>query len=161
MGGMTDISLRPEVEEDFKFIEELVFAVREREAGFRGLILSERTNLLKEQARLQIEHYRRVYPRAHFMIIEADEKAIGRYYVHHAEDHLLIVELSILPSFQGYGIGRQLIKSVQAEAMRTGLPIRLSVEIGNPAISFYEGMGFEQVRTEQSHHAMVWRSSGK
>ncbi|MCX8238435.1 MAG: GNAT family N-acetyltransferase [Akkermansiaceae bacterium] len=69
-------------------------------------------------------------------------------------DHLLIVELSILPDFQGHGSGRQLIKSAQAEAMRTKVPVRLSVEIGNPAMSFYEGLGF--VRKKQRQPTMVW-----
>ncbi len=133
-----------------------MIAVREGEAGFRDLLPSERTRLLKEQARLQITHYRKVYPAAHFMIIEAAGRPVGRYYVHQALDHLLIVELSILPAFQGHGIGRQLIKSAQAEAIRTKIPVRLSVEVGNPAISFYEGLGFVRTKTEASHHAMGW-----
>ncbi|MFT6864747.1 MAG: ribosomal protein S18 acetylase RimI-like enzyme [Akkermansiaceae bacterium] len=161
MLGEAEVSLRPETPEDFSFLEELVFAVREGEAGFRELLLSERIALLKEQTRLQVHHYRKVYPNAHFMLIEAEGKPVGRYYVHQALDHLLIVELSILPAFQGHGIGRQLIKSAQAEAIRTKVPVRLSVEMENPAMLFYEGLGFVRTKTEASHQAMVWMPPGE
>jgi|MEHZ01.3.fsa_nt_MEHZ010861193.1_3 ribosomal protein S18 acetylase RimI-like enzyme len=156
MWKKAEVSLRPEISEDIPFLEELVFTIREGEPGFRDLALTERTTLLKEQACLQRAHYRKVYPAAHFMIVEADGRPIGRYYVYQASDHLLIVELSITPAFQGHGIGSQLMKSSLAEAMRTKMPVRLSVEIGNPAISFYEGLGFVWERTEASHHGMVW-----
>lgn len=157
MWQSAEVSLRPETPDDASFLEELVFAVREEEPGFRELPLDERSALLKEQARFQASHYRRVYPTAHFLIIEAGGNPVGRYYIYQAPDHLLVVELSILPDFQGLGIGRELLKSVQAEAVRTKMPVRLSVEVGNPAMSFYEGMGFVREKTEASHHGMVWR----
>ena len=87
------------------------------------------------------------------------EAIVGRFCVSQANDHLLVVDLSILPDFQGQGIGLQLIKSVQVEATRTNLPVKLSVELGNPARSFYEKLGFVIRNTGETHHALVWKPS--
>ncbi|MFT6241520.1 MAG: ribosomal protein S18 acetylase RimI-like enzyme [Akkermansiaceae bacterium] len=36
------------------------------------------------------------------------------------------------------------------------LTIVLSVEIGNPALGFYEKLGFTIQKTGASHHTMMW-----
>jgi len=159
MSQSAEVSLRPEVEEDWPFIEELVFATRENEPGFNGLLLGERTSLLKEQARLQAAHYRKQFPSAHFLIIEVGGQRAGRYYLNQVADHFHVVELSILPEYQGHGIGHQLMKSIQAEAVRVNLPVRLRVAKGNPARSFYEKLGFMIRNTGETHHALVWKPS--
>lgn len=154
--SQTQISLRPETADDFEFIKELVIAIRESEPGFCLLLAGERTRILEEQADLQRRHYQKVYPSAHFTIIEANGKPIGRYYVHQASDHFLVVELSLLPNFQRFGIGAQLIRSTQAEAIRVGKPVRLSVQLGNPATSFYQKLSFQTGAKTATHQTLIW-----
>lgn len=159
MSRTSRVSLRPETQNDLDFLRDLVFAVRETEPGFRALDLSERTRLLAEQFQLQHRDYHLRFPNAHFLIIEADQKPIGRFYLNHDIDHILIVELSILPAFQNFGIGTQLLKTVIAEATRTQIPIHLSVVIGNPAENFYRALQFKPVKSTGSHIEMTWTPS--
>jgi GNAT superfamily N-acetyltransferase len=156
MWKLAEVSLRPESAEDASFIDELVIAVRETEPGFRDLPVEERTRLLIEQSQLQQADYRRKFPQAHFLVIVASGKLVGRFYVNHTSNHIRVVELSILPDYQGHGIGIQLMKSVLAEGTRTGLPVRLSMAIGNPVLSFYDKLGFGVVAKTDSHHGMEW-----
>ncbi len=156
MWQSAEVSLRPEVEEDWPFVEELVFATRENEPGFSGLPLGERTSLLKEQARLQATHYRKQFSSAHFLIIEVGGRRAGRYYLNQAADHFHVIELSILPEYQKHGIGHQLMKSAQAEAIRMNLPVRLRVARGNPARKFYQGLGFKITGTGETHDSLEW-----
>ena len=93
MWKLAEVSLRPETPEDGSFVEELIFAVREGEPGFRDLPVDERTPLLKEQARLQSADYRRKFPHAHYLIIVASGHPVGRFYIDHTPDHLRIVDL--------------------------------------------------------------------
>ena len=108
MGKLAEISLRPESAEDAPFIDELVIAVSEMERGFRDLPVDERTRLLVEQSRLQQADYRRKFPQAHFLVIVVSGKLVGRFYVNHTTNHTRVVELSVLPDYQGHGIGHQL-----------------------------------------------------
>ncbi|MDB4412531.1 GNAT family N-acetyltransferase [bacterium] len=158
MWQLANVSLRPEAESDSTFVEELVIAIREGEPGFRDLPAEERTSLLKEQVRLQSADYRRKFPQAHFLIIMASGHPVGRFYIDHTPDRLRIVDLSILPDYQGHGIGHQLMKSVLAEGTRTSLPVRLSVMIGNPALDFYLKLGFVTIDKLESHLRMEWVS---
>lgn len=159
MWTSAEISLRAETEDDASFLEELVIAVRETELGYRELPVAERNHLLKEQNRLQLTHYRKNYPTAFFLIVEADSKPVGRLYLDHQAERIHIVELSLLPDFQGHGIGHQLLKNVQAEATRTQVPITLSVAHGNPAQSFYERLGFQSSGSTDTHLKMKWTAN--
>lgn len=156
MWAAAEISLRAESEDDASFLEELVIAVRENEIGYRELTVDERNRLLKEQNRLQLAHYRKHYPTAFFLIVEANSKPIGRLYLDHQADRIHVVELSLLPDFQGHGIGHQLLKNIQAEATRTQLAVTLSVGIGSPAQSFYDRLGFQVTGTTDTHFKMKW-----
>ena len=158
MAGSTSISARPQTPADADFIEDLVIAVRENELGYRELPPTERNKLLREQNHLQLAHYLRVYPQAHYSIIEADKKPIGRLYVDQSPTHIHIVELSILPDFQGHGIGKTYVESIMAESIRTKVPITLSVTKDNSALRFYEKLGFQTRKvTSPTHHVMYWK----
>lgn len=156
MWTSAEISLRAEIEDDASFLEELVIAVRESELGYRELPVEERNRLLKEQNRLQLVHYRKRFPTAFFLIVEANGKHIGRLYLDHKIDGIHVIELSLLPDYQGHGIGHQLLKNIQAEATRTKIPITLSVAHGNPALSFYERLGFQTNESTDTHLRMKW-----
>ncbi|WP_116108518.1 GNAT family N-acetyltransferase [Lewinella sp. IMCC34191] len=75
-------------------------------------------------------------------------QAVG--YVSHETDQApgatKIHKLYVLPEMQGRGFGRLLIDKVESIATRNGqLALKLDVNYQNPAIRFYERMGFEKV----------------
>lgn len=156
MWTLAEVSLRPERDDDLGFLQDLVLATRENEPGYCELPADQRNQLLREQEELQRNHYRTHFPRAHFLIVEANGKPIGRFYLDHRPDTILVVELSLLPDYQGHGIGSQLIKTVLGEATRTRVTVTLSVVIGNPALQFYQHLGFQVQSKGETHHQMKW-----
>ncbi|MGB3798932.1 MAG: GNAT family N-acetyltransferase [Lewinella sp.] len=75
-------------------------------------------------------------------------RAVG--YVSHEMDQApgatKIHKLYVLPNMQGRGLGRKLIDKVESIATRSGqLALKLDVNYQNPAIEFYERLGFEKV----------------
>ena len=153
------VSLRPETPEDLPFLRELYLSVRDDEPGFRELPPAERTALLEEQFRWQHEQYHAAYPTAWFTIVTVDDRPAGRLYLVQQPDGFRVIDLSLLPKFRGSGIGTQLMKNIQAEAMRTQLPVRLQVVADNPARAFYARLGFREVgenKTDVRIH-LEWR----
>lgn len=161
MWTAAEISLRAETADDASFLEELVIAVREGELGYRALPNDERTRLLKQQNRLQLSHYRRKFPQAFFLIVEANSRPVGRLYLNHLRELIHLIELSLLPEMQGHGIGHQLLRTIQAEALRRQIPITLSVEHRNPAVTFYQRLGFRTSGSSDTHLRMQWQPPAK
>jgi len=62
-----------------------------------------------------------------------------------SEDALIIVALGVLPEYQTLGIGKELIKEVECEAMHMHKR-RVLVSTSNddlPALAFYQSLGFQ------------------
>ena len=71
-------------------------------------------------------------------------------YISHQFEYLprttKIHKLYVLPDHQGKGYGKLLIEKVGKLAIRAGQQaLRLDVNYRNPAISFYEGLGFDKI----------------
>ena len=83
-----------------------------------------------------------------FLLLRADTVPVG--YVSYQTDYLpgttKIHKLYLLPSTQGRGYGRLLVEAVQEHARAAGQQaLRLDVNYQNPAVDFYEHLGFEKI----------------
>jgi len=61
------------------------------------------------------------------------------------DDDIIVVALGVLPQYQSSGVGRSLIRKVEAEAKKM-LKKRLLVSTSNddlPALAFYQSLGFQ------------------
>ncbi len=67
--------------------------------------------------------------------------------------------LYLLPGFQGLGVGSALVSSLQQEASRRGVPLRLQVLKVNPAKAFYERLCFRVEEESEYFFHMQWSSS--
>jgi ribosomal protein S18 acetylase RimI-like enzyme len=108
------------------------------------------------------EHVDRVYPwkpelfRQTFdprpiQVVVADEKEVGMLRVTEDAEGLYLGQISIAPSHQGQGIGTMLIERVLSDARTRGLPVRLRVLRGSPAIGLYQRLGFAVVDETETH----------
>jgi ribosomal protein S18 acetylase RimI-like enzyme len=62
---------------------------------------------------------------------------------------------------RGRGVGRRLLRELQAEAARRGLrAVSLSVEEGNRARDLYAALGFVPVPGREAGEVMLWSSAG-
>jgi ribosomal protein S18 acetylase RimI-like enzyme len=152
------ITLRPLTADDADFVLELYASTRADLTQLQG-----DPELLRQLVRMQSEaqqtHYRALYPRALARLIVADDGTpAGRLIVDRGPHEIRLVDISLLPAQRRRGIGQQLLRGLQQESEQTGLPLRLSVLSGNPAIHLYQRLGFEADGMRGAHHAMAWRS---
>ncbi|RSK48272.1 GNAT family N-acetyltransferase [Hymenobacter rigui] len=66
-------------------------------------------------------------------------------------------KIYVLPTYQGQGLGQQLIMAVeQAVRMEGAHTLDLNVNRHNPALSFYEHLGFQRQREEDIAIGPYW-----
>ncbi len=70
-----------------------------------------------------------------------------------------MVDISLLQSWRGRGVGTALLRQVQIQTRRSGLPMTwLHVEAHNVAAArLYERLGFKIVERGPTHWRMEWR----
>ncbi len=136
------IALRPATPDDREALVAIYRSTREEELALTGWDDSQKAAFIEMQFSAQDRSYRDANPDGRFLVILVDGEPVGRLYVARLADELRVVDLAILPSHRGLGIGSALLADVIAEAQAAGLPIRLHVEPWNPARRLYERLGF-------------------
>ena len=154
--------VRPVTPADEPFLRAL-FA-DERAAEFLGMGLSGAmlAMLIDLQFRAQRSGYRQTCPEAEYLVIQRAGAAVGRLTVAALADQagstLHILDLALLRSARGHGIGTDLITSLERAARAAGArQLALSVLDANQgAIRLYERLGFVAIE-RGLHIAMVKR----
>lgn len=102
-------------------------------------------DFLQQQFELQHAYYQANYPGADFLVIEVDGVRAGRIYVYRSAGDIRVMDIALLPSLRGRGIGSGLLAELIEESERTGSSITLHVEADNPAVRLYLRLGFEHL----------------
>ena len=148
-----DISLRREGNADQPFLSLLYASVRWDELAPTGWSDSQKTAFLNSQFAAQHEHFARQCAGADFHIIDHSSGPLGRLAVdRRAPERLHLLDIALLPSWRGQGIGSTLIKALIAEAGPR--PLSLHVVKENPARSLYLRLGFQEIETRGFHSFM-------
>jgi len=152
------ISLRPAKSGDEDFLLRVFSSTREREHLAAEWTEESWSSFIGTQSDAQRSHYRSIYPDSEDRIILCGNRPVGRMWVSRAHDQIRFLDIDILPAQRGRGIGTHVIRGLQEEARRSGLPLRHSVELENPrARSLYERLGFVEIETRGLHTLMEWR----
>ena len=93
---------------------------------------------------------------ARMEIIESAGQAVGYISVERRRGFIFLSAIEVAPDFQSQGIGTHLIRDLQDEAERQGIPLRLRVLKGNPARRLYERLGFAATGDTETHITMSW-----
>jgi len=139
---------RPMVDEDLPFIADLFATTRAEEMALTGWPETMQQAFLAQQHKAQHHHYRTFYPKAEWLIVERARKPVGRLYLDRSEGALFVIDISLLPTARGGGIGGAIMADVIEAARSEGLDVVLHVERHNRAIGLYQRLGFEYVREE-------------
>jgi ribosomal protein S18 acetylase RimI-like enzyme len=151
------ITLRPQTAADQDFVLHLYASTRADLAELQ-CDAAMRAQLIRMQCEAQQAHYRAHYPRAQAsLVIDSDGTPIGRLVVDRGPHEIRLVDISLLPEHRRRGVGQLLLRALMTEGEHAGLPVRLSVLAGNPAIHLYQRLGFEGDGMMGAHHAMAWR----
>ena len=144
-GTSSGVGVRTERDEDRDFCAALYASVRSVEMEAVAWSNELKAAFLLSQYELQRDHYHTHYVGAYFLIIESDNLAIGRIYVHLTETELRLMDIALVEPARGYGTGSRLIGRLVAFADATRRCVTLHVEPDNPAQRLYARMGFTLV----------------
>lgn len=154
---MTPVSLRSERPEDHEFLRALYASTREAEMAILPWPPDQIAAFLDMQFEAQTSHYAAVFTAAERSIIELEERPVGRLYLDHREDEIRVIDIALMPTARGRGIGGNLLRGVLAAAAQRGVAVRIHVEVNNPARSLYDRLGFREIETRGIYTLMEWR----
>ena len=139
------IHFRPVTEEDREFLYLVYAGTREEELAVTGWRDAEKAAFLWSQFEAQSLHYQEHFSGASFHVILRDGESVGRLYVDRRRDEIRIIDIALLPRVRGQGIGSRILSDILTEAEGAGLPVRIHVEMNNPAMRLYRRLGFRSV----------------
>jgi ribosomal protein S18 acetylase RimI-like enzyme len=147
--------------EDDPFLYELYVTTRSEEIRQWGWDDQLTETFLRMQYQAQRSFYHANYPGAEHYIIHQAEKKLGRLLLSSTANEIRIVDISLLPAFQGQEIGSGLLKGLQEEAKAAAKAVRLQVRTANRARELYARLGFQKVREDEMYWEMEWVSGIK
>ncbi len=89
-----------------------------------------------------------------YEIVEIQGRPIGVLCVTKTQYEVRIVEIQLLPEYQGRGIGTELLQRELQLADEQGLPVRLQVLLKNQARALYQRLGFRVYDKTDTHVLM-------
>jgi ribosomal protein S18 acetylase RimI-like enzyme len=150
------LSLRPITSEDQEFLFRVYASTRQEELAMVDWEAGQREAFLRMQFDAQRRYYQENYIGADLQVILLDGEPAGRLYLHRRSDEIRIVDIALLPEYRGRGVGTALLEGIMTEARQTGKPVRIHVEIFNPALRWYQGLGFRQIADRGVYWFMEW-----
>jgi ribosomal protein S18 acetylase RimI-like enzyme len=155
------LSVRATGREDAPFLRTLFETARPDAAFLAAWPEDTRRAFLDQQFQFQCIHYARAYADTDQLIIRQEGEPIGRMILARSVAEWCVVDIALLPSRRGQGIGTLLLERIKAAAAQAEAPyVRLSVDVRNPARRLYERLGFAVVEEGEglANVEMAWRA---
>lgn len=151
------VELKPITKDDEPFLYEVYVSTRRKEIDSWGWSAEQIQHFLEMQWCAQQTSYRQQFPDASHCIILSDDKYVGRLLTENLPEHHHLIDISILPSFQGKGVGTFLITQLQQKAKEENKSMILQVFQTNPARALYERLGFQVMSADEIYLKMRWQ----
>lgn len=148
------ITLRPINNADLAFLCHVYASTRLDELAQVNWSVEEKAAFLSMQFSAQHSYYQEHYPSAAFQIIERQGQPIGRLYLDRWADELRIVDIALLPEHRGHGLGSTLLRAILCKGQALKVPVRIHVEMFNPALRLYTRLGFQQIQDKGVYYLM-------
>jgi len=139
------VRLRPVVDADRETLYRCYASTRTEELSVVDWTDEQKEQFLRMQFHAQSVHYEKFYPNASFQLILVDDEPAGRLYVDRWPNEIRIVDITLLPSFRGRGVGGELLQALIDESITAGKSLSIHVEKQNRAMAMYRRLGFEAV----------------
>lgn len=153
---MSEITLRSITTDDLPVLYQVYASTRTEELAQTDWTDDQKAAFLQQQFAAQHAYYQANYSTAQFQIIEQHGIPIGRLYVDRWADQIRIVDIALLPDQRGHGVGTQLLQSILSEGQLAGLPVTIHVERFNPALRWYERLGFRVAEDKGVYYFLKW-----
>ncbi|MFA6958731.1 MAG: GNAT family N-acetyltransferase [Thermoanaerobaculia bacterium] len=151
------IHIRPATEADTRILFEVYASTRTEELAPVPWTPEQKLQFLAFQFQSQDTHYRETFPGATFSVIEVDGEPAGRLYLNRTAEKIHVIDIALLPSARGKGIGARILGDLFEGATSAGLAVTISVERFNPAKRLYERLGFRVIEDGEVYQRMEWR----
>jgi ribosomal protein S18 acetylase RimI-like enzyme len=148
------LQLRPIVSDDRAFLARVYASTRAAELALTDWSQAQKDAFVAMQFDAQHRHYQDHYTGAAFQVILYGGAPIGRLYFDHWPDELRIVDIALLPEYQRKGLGSGILSATLREGQRLGLPVRIHVELFNPALQLYMRLGFRVIDTHGAYYLL-------
>jgi ribosomal protein S18 acetylase RimI-like enzyme len=143
-------------EDDAMLLFELYASARADELSRTGWKTPQQRHFFRMQAQTQEQHFARHYDHLDRRTICINGFSAGRLLVDRPHDGFTIVDIGLLPSFRGRGIGSLLIRDLLVEAAELDVPVQLSLDKSNPAIHLCERVGFTNCADLGERVMLLW-----
>lgn len=150
------VSFRPIRPDDEAFLYRLYTTVRE-DVEAADWDEAQKTAFLEMQFRAQHTFYQEHFTQARFDLILLNDEPIGRLYLDRRTEEIRIIDIALLPAYRNGGLGTILLKEVLEAGTAAKLPIRIHVELDNPALHLYQRLGFVQLQEDGLYYLMERR----
>lgn len=142
---------------DQAFLFELYATTRRDELAAWGWEPAQQDAFLRIQFMAQQQSYEWQYPGMDHQLILVEGRKAGRIIVWRSENGIRLVDVTLLPEYQGRGIGTSLLRGLQGEAVQAGNPLTLSLlKTNTGARRLYEQLGFTEADDHDPYRTMVW-----
>ena len=142
---------------DEDFIERLYRSTREKELSITNWPEDQKQRFVRMQLMAQMAEYSAKYRNGSFRIILYKKKPAGRLFLFESADENRIIDISLLPEFQGKGIAKKIMLDLVESAGKNNKKISLYVAKDNvPAKKLYEGLGFKKLSEMGMYEYMEW-----
>lgn len=154
------LTWRPVAPEDEFFLRDLYADLRAEELASTGWSPGQKRAFTDSQFDLQDRHFRMRFPEGDFLILQRGARPIGRLYLDRQPDGFLVIDIGLMASSRGRGLGREILQHLWGRARDAGAAkVWLHVRRDNPrAIALYARLGFQPVAQEGHHWRMEWPS---
>lgn len=149
-----------EQEADTAFLRDLYASARWQEVSQVPWTDQARRDFLYEQFQLQRDHYRKNYVGAELLVVRQHGQHIGRIYLYPSSREIRLMDIALIDSKRGLGLGRCMIEALMQLAREDAAEITLHVEPNNPALHLYERLGFRLIEERGVYHFLGWTPPG-
>lgn len=152
------VSLRPAAEEDYEDLVRVYASTRapelERVTWWDD---AQKLAFCRAQYDAQKAEYDARFPHAEYDVVLLGGRTAGRIWVGRDEEEIRLLDIALLPEFQGHGVGAALVGALIDEARTTGKRLRHMVfELNEDARRFYERLGFRVFGEFSGYLQMEW-----
>jgi ribosomal protein S18 acetylase RimI-like enzyme len=111
------------------------------------------------QSMAQLAEYKARFPGAEYHVITYNKRDAGRLYTCETTEEIRIIDITIIPAYQGKKISTFLLKQMIEKSIAAQKKLSLHVLPQNPALKLYQRFGFKIVR-ENGNHLYMERYPG-
>lgn len=150
------LRLRPVTAADDEFMLRLVHDVKGAELAPEGLTGAALDELVDLQRRAQDAQHSAAHPTLSRLVVVVDDQRVGRLLLAETSSALHVVNIALLETHRGQGIGTCLMLDVQECAKEVDLAVTLEVVKSNPARRLFERLGFTMIADGVLHVTLSW-----